>query len=111
MYLATKYYYVVVEDPVNTTVCEDDNVVFTCVLLFPSGTFLSNPLWGRNGVAVDMMRHTATSNLTGGTTTPVSINSTLTVSNVTLVDDDEVFYQCGFGLAVSNAATLNVVGK
>ena len=98
------------EHPVNTTVCEGDSATITCVIFFPSGTIPSNPLWGRNGVAVDMMHHTITSNLTDDTTTPISISSTLTVSNVTVLDSDGVFYQCGILLAVSNAA-LNVVGK
>ena len=95
----------------DTTVCEGDSATITCVIFFPSGTIPSNPLWGRNGVAVDIMRHTVTSNLTDDTTTPIPVSSTLTVSNVTILDGDGVFYQCGIGLAVSNAATLNVVGK
>ena len=94
----------------NTTVCEGDSATFTCVIFISSG-IASNPQWGRNGVAVDWMRHTITGNLTGGTIAPVSIGGTITVSNVTVVDDDGVFYQCGIGLSISNAATLNVVGK
>ena len=47
----------------DTTVCEGDSATITCVIFFPSGTIPSNPLWGirRNGVAVDIMRHTVTS--------------------------------------------------
>ena len=100
--------YVVVEDPVNTTVCEGDSATFTCVIFFPSG-FPSSPGWLRNGTIVDMMD--ITSNLTGGTTPPISISSTVTVSNVTVLDDDGVSYGCGSGSESSNAATLNVVGE
>ena len=94
----------------DTTVCEGDSATFTCVVFIPSGV-PSNPLWGRNDVAVDMMHHTVTSNLTGGTVTPVSISSTLTVSNVTILDGDGVLYQCGIGSSISTSAMLNVVGK
>ena len=94
----------------NTTVCQDDNAAFTCVIFIPSG-FLSAPAWGRNGFIVDAMRHTITNNLTGGATAPVYISSTVTVSNVTVLDDDGALYQCGILSAISNNATLNVVGK
>ena len=94
----------------NTTVCEGDSATFTCVVFIPSG-LPTSPNWGRDGAVVDMMRHVVTSNLTGGTTTPVSISSTLTVSNVTVVDDDVVSYQCGIGSESSTAAILKVVGK
>ena len=93
----------------DTTVCEGDSATFTCVVFISSG-IPTNPVWGRNGVAVDIIRHTVTGNLTGGTTAPIFISGTLTVSNVTILDDG-VFYQCGIGSSVSNAATLNVVGK
>ena len=94
----------------DTTVCEGDSATFTCVVFFPSGAFLSNPGWLRNGTGVDMMRHTVASNLTGGTGTPVSITGTITVSNVTVVEDDGVSYVCGIGSASSSITTLNVVG-
>ena len=94
----------------DTNVCEGDSATFTCVVSIPSGAFLSEPGWNRNNAAVDMMRHTITSNLTSGTTAPVSISSTLTVSNVTEAGDDGVSYQCGIGSDISNAI-LNVVGK
>ena len=102
-------YYVVVQHPENTTVCQDDNAVFTCVMSIPSGTPLA-PGWLRNGAAVDMICHTITSNLTGGTTAPVNISGTVTVSNVTVLDDNGILYQCGISLITSNSATLNVVG-
>ena len=79
--------------------------------LFPSETIISNPGWFRDGTIVDMMRHTVTSNLTGGATAPVSISSTITVSNVTVVDDDGASYVCCSGSESSSAATLNVLGK
>ena len=93
----------------DTTVCEGDSATFTCVVFIPSG-LASNPIWGRNGVVVDMMRHTVTGNVTGGATTPIDISGTVTVSNVTVLDDG-VSYTCGIGSEVSNGATLNVVGK
>ena len=93
----------------NTTVCEGDSATFTCVVFIPSG-LPSSPNWGRNGAIVDMMRHSITSNLTGGATAPLSVSSTLIVSNVTLFDDG-VSYVCGIGSAISSVATVNVVGK
>ena len=94
----------------DTTVCEGDHATFTCVFFVSSG-FPVAPGWLRNDAVVDMMRHTVTSNLTGGTTAPVYIGSTVTVSNVTLVDDDGVSYDCGIVSIMSSSATLNVVGK
>ena len=101
--------YVVEQHPLNTTVCQHDNAVFTCVVFVPSG-IPSAPLWARNGVTVDRMRHTITSNLTGGATAPAYISGTVTVSNVTILDDGAL-YQCGIGFSTSYSATLNVVGK
>ena len=94
----------------NSTVCQDDNAAFTCVIFTSFGIPLV-PLWARNGTIVDMMRHTVTSNLTDGTTAPAYISGTVTVSNVTVLDDDGALYQCGFGSIISNNAALNVVGK
>ena len=101
--------YVVVDDPVDTTACEGDSGTFTCVFFIPSG-IPQAPGWLRNDAAVDMMHHTVTSNLTGGTSAPAYIRSIITVSNVTVSDDDGVSYQCGFSSAISSGATLNVVG-
>ena len=105
-------FYVVVGDPVDTTVCEGDNVTFTCVLLFPSGSFPSNPGWVRNVTVTTNigMRETVTGNHTVSTSAPAYISGTITVSSV-IVLDDGVSYQCGSGQAVSSSATLNVVGK
>ena len=101
--------FVVEVQPMNTTVCEGDSATFTCMIYFESG-IASDPAWLRNDVAVDVMRHTITSNLTGGTTAPTSISSTITVSNVIVLDDDGMSYRCGTGSTVSIRATLNVVG-
>ena len=97
------------QHPVNTTVCQDDNAIFTCVMSIPSGAPVT-PAWLIDGVTVDMIRHTIVSNLTSGTATPAYISSTVTVSNVT-VSDNGVLYQCAIGPVLSNSATLNVVGK
>ena len=101
---------VVVQHPMNTTVCEDDNAVFTCVVLVSSGTVVA-PGWVRDGTNVDMMRHTVADNLTSPATSPVNISSTVTVSNVTSLDD-AALYHCGIlSFVTSNSATLTVVGK
>ena len=93
----------------NTTVCQYDIAAFTCVIFIPSGAPVS-PAWLRNDVTVDMMRHTITTNLTGGATVPIFIKSFVTVSNVTVFEDDGALYQCGIQ-SISDSATLNVVGK
>ena len=103
-------YVVVVQHPINTTVCQDDDATFTCVVFLSSG-FPSTPQWARNSVTVDMIRHAITSNLSGGASAPAYISGTVTVSNVTVLDDDEALYQCGSGSITSNSGTLNVVGK
>ena len=99
-----------VQHPVNTTVCQGDSATFTCVVFISSGV-PSPPQWVRNGAVVDMVHHTITSNLTAGATIPVNISSKVTVSNVTVSDDDGALYQCGVGSTISDSATLNVVGK
>ena len=76
----------------NTTVCQDDNAAFTCVVFIPSG-FLSIPQCARNVVTVDRMRQTVTNNLTGGATAPAYISGTVTVNNVTVLDDEGALYQ------------------
>ena len=102
--------YVVVQHPTDTTVCQDDNAAFTCVVFIQSGGLVI-PGWLRNHTNVDIMRHTIVSNLTGGTTTPAYISTTVTVSNVTVFDDG-VQYQCDIlSLVTSNHATLKVLGE
>ena len=93
----------------DTTVCEGDSATFSCVIFLSTGA-PSTLAWLGDNVTVNRMRHTLTSNLTGGVRTPVSISGTVTVSNVTVVDDG-VSYQCGIGSTLSSGATLSVIGK
>ena len=102
--------YVVVQHPVNTTVCQGDNAGFTCVILIQSGGLVI-PSWLRNGTNIDMIRHTIIGNLTNVSIAPAYINSRVTVSSVT-VSDDGVLYQCDISSFItSNSATLKVVGE
>ena len=102
--------YVVVQDPVDTTVCQDDDATFTCVLFIQSGIPVA-PGWLRNGGSVDTICHTIVSNLTGNAMGPVYISSTITVNSVTVLDDG-VMYQCDIlSFFTTNNATLTVVGK
>ena len=68
------------------------------------------PAWIRNdSITISMMY--VTGNLTGDdTTTPAYIKSTVTLRNVTVLDNGTV-YRCGIGLSLSNSSTLTVVGK
>ena len=99
---------IVVQDPVNTTVCEDNNATFTCVLFIPSGG-VSAPSWLRNGVNVNSntMHHITSHNRTQSTTAPAYIYSVLTVTSVT-TSDNGVLYRCGIVLLSSSGATLKV---
>ena len=97
------------QHPVDTTVCQDDSATFICVIFVSSGALVT-PAWLRDGGSAGMMRHIVTSNLTGDNAAPAYINGTITVSNVTELDDGAM-YQCGIGSLLSNSATLNVVGK
>ena len=104
------FYCVVVQHPLNTTVCQGDNAGFTCVLFIQSGALVI-PGWHRNGTNVDMIRHTITGNLTNVSVAPTYISSRVTISSVT-VSDDGSLYQCGIlSFITSNSATLKVVGK
>ena len=105
------YIIIVVQDPVDTTVCQDDDATFTCVLFISSGN-AADPVWFRNGGNFDPMCHTVVSNLTTGTAimAPAYVSSTITINNVATLDDGAL-YQCGLLTAFSNNGTLNVVGK
>ena len=50
-------------------------------------------------------------NLTSGARGPAYVSSTITVNNVTTLDDDGALYYCSLATAFSNNGTLNVVGK
>ena len=91
----------------DTIACAKSNATFTCVFFFPSGTALE-PIWLRNGVDVNLTRHTVVSNRTGSNT-PVYIGTMVTVSNITTADDG-ARYQCSVTTPSSNA-TLNVGGN
>ena len=109
MYL---YMYIVVQHPINTTVCQGDNAGFTCVIFVQSGG-LATPAWLRNGTNVDKIRHEITDNLTNVSMAiaPAYISSRVTISSVTVFDDG-VLYQCDIlSLITSNSATLKVVGE
>ena len=93
----------------NTTVCQHDDATFTCVL-FIMTEFPVAPRWRRNGGSVDATRHTVVNNLTDNAEGPVYINSTITVNNVTVLDDDGALYRCGVLSVSTNNATLIVVG-
>ena len=102
--------YVVVQHPVDTTVCQGDNAGFTCVILIQSGALVI-PGWLRNGANVDMIRHTITDNLTNVSVAPAYISSRVTVSSVT-VSDDGLSYWCDIlSVFTSNSATLKVIGE
>ena len=94
----------------NITVCQDNNVTFTCVFFIPSGG-VAAPGWARNGAIVNAntIRHIISHNLTQGAIAPVYIQSVLTVTSVR-PSDNGVLYQCGFGLLLSKGAILNVLG-
>ena len=104
------YQCIVVQDPMSTTVCRDNNATFTCVIFIPSGG-VAVPGWLRNGsnVNANTMHHITSHNLTQGAVAPVYIQSVLTVTSVR-PSDNGVLYQCGFVLLLSNGATLNVLG-
>ena len=90
--------------------CQDDDASFTCVLFVMSGSIVA-PGWQRNGVNVDMIRHTTVNNLTGDGVVPVYVSSTITVNSVTVLDDDGALYRCDVVSAYTTSnATLTVVG-
>ena len=101
---------VVVQDPVDATVCKGQNAVFTCVIHFSSGVPAA-PTWFRNAEVVvsDMVHHNIINNVTTPQS-PANIGSTITVINVSMFDDGAL-YNCGILSAVTSNATLNVVGK
>ena len=103
------YIIIAVHDPVDITVCQDDDATFTCVLFVSIGTAVA-PAWLRNGVAIDTMRHTVVSNVTTSIMAPVYVSSTITINSVATLDDGAL-YQCSLLIAFSNNGTLNVVGK
>ena len=104
------YAFIVVQDPVDTTVCQGDNAAFTCVVFIQSGGVVV-PSWFRDGVMVNPTSHTITTNRTDNTIAPAYISSTVTVSSVTTLDDGAMFNCDILSLVVSNTSALRVVGK
>ena len=102
---------VVVQHPMNTTVCQGNNATFTCVIFISSGS-IPQIGWLRNGVNVDIIRHIATTsnNRTGNNASPAYIEGAVTVINVRS-SDNGVQYQCGVVLFLSSNATLSVAGE
>ena len=111
MYYVLMYLHTTVkEHPNDTTTCQNDNANFTCVVFQPIGS-ATPPGWLRDGVGLDIMRHSISSNVTRGSATPVYISSTVIVYNVTVFDNGTL-YQCDVaGLLTSDGGTLYVVGK
>ena len=103
-------YCVVVQHPVNTTVCQGDNAEFTCVIFIQFGGLVI-PGWLRNGTNVDSIRHTIVGNLTMESIAPAYISSRVTISSVTVFDDGAQYHCDILSLITSNSASLKVVGK
>ena len=93
----------------DTTAHQGRNAIFTCVVFIPSGA-ISKPTWVRDMEDVNMTRHIITDNQTDKST-PVYIESTVTVINVTVDADNGRIYQCGVISDYSNNATLHVDSK
>ena len=94
----------------DTTVCQDDDATFTCVLFVSSGSATA-PGWHRNGGSAGLMRHTTVNNLTDNAKGPLYVGSTITVNSVTVLDDDGALYWCDvLSTYTTNNATLSVVG-
>ena len=97
--------YVVVQGPVDATVCEGDTATFTCVVFTLLGGVIIAPGWLRNGtnIVVPDVENNQTNN-----DTPVYISYTITI--IVTLSDDGLLYQCAI-VERSDNAKLNVVGK
>ena len=99
------------QHPVDTTVCQGDDAMFTCVVFIPSGAIISKATWVRDMQDVNnTMRYIITDNQTDETT-PVYIENTLTVTNVMARADNGSIYKCCAFLECSNNSTLRVESK
>ena len=95
----------------DTTAHQGRNATFTCVVFVPAeAAVITKPTWIRDMEDVDMTHHIVTDNQTDEST-PVYIESTVTVINVTVDADNGRIYQCGVISDYSNNATLHVDSK
>ena len=105
----------IVQSPQNQSVCEGGTVNFTCIVMFVDGT-PKNVIWLADRInphdASELPDHSVTNNSYGHVVPPANITSVLTVTNVT-ISDNETDYTCGvhFNFSISDAAFLIVLGE
>ena len=103
----------IIRSPENQTVCEGGTATFTCIVMFPNGSFLEPANWVTNGrnALVDN-RHTATNDI-NGRSAPADVINVLTITNVRISDNgaDYICTQSLVNPILSNTSFLRVVGK
>ena len=102
----------IIRPPVNQSTCVGETVLFTCVVMFTSGS--PGPAnWFTNNGANDASRepgHSLTDD-SNGRSAPANVTTVLTVTNVN-VSDNGADYTCALGLlTISDTVFLTVFGK
>ena len=103
----------IIQSPVNQSVCAGGTVNFTCVVMFTSGT-LGHASWFTNNGNSDASRlpgHSVTDD-SNGRSAPANVTTVLTVTNVDINNNNGEDYTCVQGLiARSDTAFLTVLGE
>ena len=107
------FYSVIIQPPQNQSVCEQETVHFTCVVMFASGAALGSASWFTDNGNVDALTlqgYIATNDV-NERLAPANITNVLTVTNVSISDNGRD-YICaqGFGIS-SDAVFLTVLGE
>ena len=106
---------VIIQSPENQTVCEGGTATFTCIVMFPNGSYLEPANWATNGGRTNVLldnRHTATNDI-NGRSAPADVINVVTITNVG-AGDNGADYGCAQGVfdpVQSNTSLLTVVGK
>ena len=111
LYLSLSYT-VIIRSPVNQSVCVGGTVNFTCAVMFTSGLLGPANWFTNNGniFTIALPGHTRTDD-SNGRSAPANVTTVLTVTNVS-ISDNEADYFCAQGLNErSDTVFLTVFGK
>ena len=99
-------YIVVIQSPQNQSICEGRTVYFECVITFSEGTSPGGAFWSDgDGNPVEEQPPTITiDDDSNGLTAPANVTTTLTIANVSISDNETVYF-CGRGIGQNSIAS------
>ena len=109
---------VIIQHPLNQSVCEGETVNFTCVIMFPDGSSsFGGAFWvdDNNNLITSTPPRVITTDDSNGRSAPANVTNMLTVTNVSISDNGSV-YICsrlvdGVYVIRSDPSILTILGK